>query len=177
MPSLSAFVFWSLWLLLLLFVSFLNYCWKSFWHSEGRGDVPSVSCAPGSPLLLGIFLHIKPLTSSEPLNLFFSLPGAQAPPDLQGARLSPPSGPRLLPQRRPPSLVLSYLPCACSLPVSCLPTWKPQRTGWFWSLLSTAPARGLQEIPGADPWPLRTPEEQHLEGQLRRVGSTKCSCW
>ena len=33
MPSLSIFIFWSLFL---LFVSFLNYCWKSFWYSEHR---------------------------------------------------------------------------------------------------------------------------------------------
>lgn len=33
MPSLSIFIFWSVFL---LFVSFLNYCWKSFWYSEPR---------------------------------------------------------------------------------------------------------------------------------------------
>lgn len=39
---------------------------------------PSVSKAPGSLLLLDAFQHIKPLTNTEPLNLPFSLPRAQA---------------------------------------------------------------------------------------------------
>ena len=39
---------------------------------------PSVSKAPGSLLLLDAFQHIKALTDTEPLNLPFSLPRAQA---------------------------------------------------------------------------------------------------
>ena len=40
--------------------------------------IPSVSSAPGLPLFLGTFGHIKPLLNSEPLKLLFSLPGSQA---------------------------------------------------------------------------------------------------
>lgn len=72
---------------LLLFPGHCYYCFSSellpkiilvFRTYRVLKTSPSVSKAPGSLLLLDTFQHIKPLTNTEPLNLPFSLPRAQA---------------------------------------------------------------------------------------------------